>query len=74
MTDGTYIAVADYLALDKSSAHRRLQNAVLAGLVINLETRSNCPGKYRTSQITGTALDVLPSWERLDAAWRSAGK
>jgi hypothetical protein len=67
-------AVADHLRLDKSSAYRRLQSALHAGLVVNLETRSNYPGQYRTSEITGTALDVLPSWERLDAAWRSARK
>jgi hypothetical protein len=39
---------------------------------VNLETRSYYSGQYRISEITGTALDVLPSWERLDAAWRSA--
>jgi hypothetical protein len=66
--------VAGFLGLDKSSAHRRLQSAIHAGLVVNLETRPSYPGQYRASEITGGAMDVLPIAEQLDAAWRSARK
>jgi hypothetical protein len=47
--------VAKHLRLDRSSAWRRLNNAILLGFVVNLETRRGQPGRYC---LTGQEVDV----------------
>jgi hypothetical protein len=65
--------VAKHLDINKSSSLRRLQGALEAGLVVNLQTHPNRPGAYRVSEAVN-ALTVLPTPEALAEAWRKVGK
>jgi hypothetical protein len=62
--------IGGYLGLDTSVALRRLQRAVEAGLVINLQARRHRPGQYRAADITLANLDLLPTPQKLERAWR----
>jgi hypothetical protein len=65
--------VGDKLRIDRSTASRRLNAAVGAGLIENEENRPHRPGRYRCidgAEITDTP--VLPSPEALEALVESA--
>lgn len=61
----TAVAVGKKLKLDRSAARRRLVDAMIAGLVVNLETRKGHPGKYRTTAESVDAEEMLPTPEAL---------
>jgi hypothetical protein len=59
------LQVGTYLGIHKASALRRLEKAIEAGFVINLERRRYAPGLYRTSGLAMPTTDLLPTAEVL---------
>ncbi|HET7446555.1 MAG TPA: hypothetical protein VFJ49_01295, partial [Methyloceanibacter sp.] len=62
--------LGEYLGLHKSSALRRLEKAEEAGLVINEADRRYKPGRYRTTGMTMSTADLLPTPEMVATLWR----
>jgi hypothetical protein len=61
--------IASILKLDKSAARRRLLAACDDDHVVNLEQRRGMPGKYRAAAQSIDPVSILPTSERLRAAY-----
>lgn len=57
--------VADRLGIDKSSAQRRIKQAVAAGYLVNLEERKGRPYKLILGNPMPEDIEILPTPERL---------
>ena len=73
LKEGTTVqAVLRHLKLDRSSAYRRLQAAVDAEFLVNVEERKGRPGQYRVSEhLQPKEIEMLPDPKVLDEAVRT---
>jgi Bifunctional DNA primase/polymerase, N-terminal len=73
LKEGTTVqAVLRHLKLDRSSAYRRLQAAVNAEFLVNVEERKGRPGQYRVSEhLQPKEIEMLPDPKVLDEAVRT---